>query len=105
MFKTNIKNRVALLMTVSMLSGMSLSAVDSISVYAADKTTAPSVTTYASKDDLENKFAPDSGNIGKLKFGKNNQEWYILGSDSGVNSGKNNTAIFAASNMIDKLAF
>lgn len=99
------KKGVALLLCVSMLSALSLSAVDSLKTNAAEKTTAPSVTAYASKDDLENKFAPDSGNIGKLKFGKSNQEWYILGIDSGVNSGKDNTAIFAASNMSGTLAF
>ena len=67
----------------------------------------PSVTAYATKAQLMgDTFAPNAGgtanNIGKLVFGKKSdgttpQEWYILGKDSGVNNGENNTIIFAAS--------
>ena len=100
MIKVNVKKGTALLLCVSMLSGLSLSAVDSISVHA-EQISEPSVTAFASKDDLENNFSPDSGNIGKLKFGmdldEDDFEWYILGSDSGV--GTKNTAIFAAIDM------
>ena len=50
-------------------------------------------------------FTPDANGTattkGKLVFGKNSdgnlQEWYILGADSGVSGGKDNTIIFAAS--------
>ena len=103
-----IRKVATLLLAASMLSGLLLPAVGTINVYADTNTTsAPSITAYASKSDLKDKFAPDSGNIGKLKFGKNSnskvQEWYILGSDSGVNG--DNTAIFAASNMTGNVIF
>ena len=62
-------------------------------------------TTYVTKEQLMNSFKPYSdgtaANYGKLIFGKNSsnvaQEWYILGADSGVSGGTNNTIIFAAS--------
>ena len=67
--------------------------------------TEPSVTAYATKDQLMTAFTPDANGTattkGKLVFGKNSygnpQEWYILGADSGVSGGKDNTIIFAAS--------
>ena len=74
-----------------------------------EQTTAPDVTVYATKDDMMGEtFAPNSNgtakNIGKILFGKNSsgnsQEWYILGADSGVNDGKNNTIIFATSPIV-----
>ena len=66
----------------------------------------PSITAYATKEQLMNSFTPDSNgtavNIGKLIFGKNSdgdaQEWYILGKDSGVSG--DNTVIFASSPII-----
>ena len=67
----------------------------------------PSVTAYATKDQLmDGTFAPNSNvtasNIGKLVFGKNSsgqpQEWYILDKDDGVAG--DNTVIFAASPMV-----
>ena len=74
-----------------------------------EQTTAPDVTVYSTKDDMMGEtFAPNSNgtakNIGKILFGKNSsgnsQEWYILGADSGVNDGKNNTIIFATSPIV-----
>ena len=67
--------------------------------------TEPSVTAFATKDQLMTAFTPDANGTattkGKLVFGKNSdgnlQEWYILGADSGVSGGKDNTIIFAAS--------
>ena len=72
----------------------------------------PSVSAYATKDQLKgDTFAPDSSgnatNIGKLVFGKNSsggtQEWYILGNDIGVSG--DNTIIFAASPIATKQQF
>ena len=82
------------------------------SVKAADGTTkSPSVSTYATKDQLMNAFNPNTDGtattIGKLVFGKNSsdeaQEWYILGKDKGV-SGEN-TIIFAASPIVYSTQF
>ena len=74
--------------------------------------TAPSVSAYATKEQLmDDTFAPDSStgeaaNYGKLVFGNKEveedgsytyvpQEWYILGKDTGVSG--DNTIIFSAS--------
>ena len=69
----------------------------------------PDVSVFATKQQLmDETFAPNENgvpkNIGKILFGKNSsgnsQEWYILGADSGVNDGKNNTIIFATSPIV-----
>ena len=69
----------------------------------------PSNTAYANPEQLMAFSTGDDGKgtVGKLKLGKrdkssaditkDNLEWYILGSDSGVNGGKDNIVIFAAS--------
>ena len=76
--------------------------------------TQPSVTAFATKDQLMDKtFKPDPNGEattnGKLVFGKNSskkpQEWYILGADSEVSGGTNNTIIFAASPIAEDQVF
>ena len=75
----------------------------------------PSAVAYATKDELEEipttdgaDYKGDVTKVGRIKLGKNNidavMEWYILGSDPGVSGGKNNTAIFAASDMVTGLS-
>ena len=92
---------------LTLLMAISLLPVNTIA--EGEQTTAPDVTVYATKDDMMGEtFAPNSNgtakNIGKILFGKNSsgnsQEWYILGADSGVNDGKNNTIIFATSPIV-----
>ena len=104
MIKANVKKGTALLLAASMLSGLSLSAVDSISVHAGT-TSEPSVTTYADRDTLiGDTFDPgESGTaasaVGKLKFGRVGDkaiEWYILGADDNIEGDEHNIAIFAA---------
>lgn len=67
----------------------------------------PSLSAYASKAQMtDSTFAPrrdgNAVNTGKLVFGKSSsgsaQEWYILGSDSGVSG--DNAVLFAASPMV-----
>ena len=103
--KHNFKKGMALVLSLVMAAGL----VPAMSggadtVQAATGTgTEPSVSAYATKDQLMTAFNPDSnGNattIGRLVFGKNSsgnaQEWYILGRDTGVS--EDNTIIFAAS--------
>ena len=103
--KLNFKKGMALVLSLVMAAGL----VPAMSggadtVQAATGTgTAPSVTAFATKDQLMKAFNPDSnGNattIGRLVFGKNSsgnaQEWYILGKDTSVSG--DNTIIFAAS--------
>ena len=103
--KHNFKKGMALVLSLVMAAGL----VPAMSggadtVQAATGTgTEPSVSAYATKDQLMTAFNPDSnGNattIGRLVFGKNSsgnaQEWYILGKDTSVSG--DNTIIFAAS--------
>lgn len=79
-----------------------------VSIKAEGDTLEPDVSVFATKDDMMGEtFSPNENgvpeNIGKIAFGKNannkTQEWYVLGADSGVNDGKNNTVIFAADNI------
>ncbi|MFR6537633.1 MAG: hypothetical protein ACLUP2_06205 [Lachnospiraceae bacterium] len=104
--RKRFKKGTAVALTAALLAGL-VSALPGAagSVKAADgTTTSPSVSVYATKDQMmDGTFAPNSSgeatNIGKLIFGKNSsdeaQEWYILGKDKGVSG--DNTILFAAS--------
>ena len=104
--KHNFKKGITLVLSLAMVAGLVLAMSGGANTVqaAAGTGTQPSVTAYATKDQLmDDTFKPkDDGtadNYGKLAFGKNSsgsaQEWYILGKDDGVSG--NNTIIFAAS--------
>ena len=104
--KHNFKKGIAVALTVTLLAGLMPALPGAaVSVKAAGGTTkSPSVSTYATKDQMmDGTFKPDSEgsawNYGRLLFGKNSsgsaQQWYILGKDRGVL--EDNTIIFAAS--------
>ncbi len=104
--KHNFKKGIAVALTVTLLAGLMPALPGAaVSVKAAGGTTkSPSVSTYATKDQMmDGTFKPDregsAWNYGRLLFGKNSsgsaQQWYILGKDSGVL--EDNTIIFAAS--------
>ncbi len=105
--KHNFKKGMALVLSLVMAAGLvpAMSGGADIVQAATGSGTEPSVTAYATKDQLMTAFTPDANGTattkGKLVFGKNSyrnpQEWYILGADSGVSGGKDNTIIFAAS--------
>ena len=95
-----------MVLSLAMVAGLALAMSGGANTVqaAAGTGTEPSVTAYATKDQLmDGTFKPkDDGtadNYGKLVFGKNSsgsaQEWYILGKDEGVS--EDNTIIFAAS--------
>ena len=102
-----IRKGMAFVLSLAMVAGLvPAMSVGANKVQAATSTgTEPSVTAYATKEQLMNDtFAPNTdgtaNNIGKLVFGKKSdgtteQEWYILGKDEGVSG--DNTIIFAAS--------
>ena len=102
--KHNFKKGMAFVLSLAMVAGLvpAMSGGADTVQAATGSGTEPSVTAYATKDQLMTAFTPDSnGNattIGRLVFGKNSsgnaQEWYILGKDSGVSG--DNTIIFAA---------
>lgn len=106
--KHNFKKGMAFVLSLAMIAGLvpAMSGGANTVQAATGSGTEPSVTAYATKAQLMgDTFKPDAnGNAtttGKLVFGKNSkgnpQEWYILGADSGVSGGKDNTIIFAAS--------
>lgn len=104
--KHNFKKGMAFVLTFAMIAGLvpAMSGGADTVQAATGSGTEPSVTAYATKDQLMTAFTPDANGTattkGKLVFGKNSygkpQEWYILGADSGVSGGKDNTIIFAA---------
>ena len=88
-YKNNRFNKgVALVLSATLALALSASLpIIDMSARAAS-ITAPSITAYATKAELKTKFTPnDAGTqaIGKLAFGKDGLEWYILGQDSGTN--------------------
>lgn len=100
--KKRFRKGTALLLACTMMAGL-VTAMPGNIVNVKAATEEPSVTAYATKDQLNsNIFTPNSAGksntIAKLVFGKNNsgnpQEWYILGHDNDV-SGEN-TILFAA---------
>lgn len=103
--KHNFKKGMAFVLSLAMVAGLvpAMSGGANTVQAATGSGTEPSVTAYATKDQLMTAFNPDSNGdattIGKLVFGKNSssvaQEWYILGRDTGVSG--DNTIIFAAS--------
>lgn len=105
--KHNFKKGMAFVLSLAMVAGLvpAMSGGANTVQAATGSGTEPSVTAYATKDQLMTAFTPDANGTattkGKLVFGKNSdgnpQEWYILGADSGVSGGKDNTIIFAAS--------
>ena len=111
--KHNFKKGMALVLSLAMVAGLVLAMSGGANTVqaATGSGTEPSVTAYATKDQLMTAFNPDSNGdattIGKLVFGKNSssvaQEWYILGRDTGVSG--DNTIIFAASPIARKQAF
>lgn len=105
----SVKGRIVGLLsgvlTFGMAAGLYPGGTETVlNVQAAEAISEPSVTDYATREQLmdEKIFQPNgygkANNIGKLVFGKNSdgkaQEWYILGQDYFLGS---NTLIFAAS--------
>lgn len=111
--KHNFKKGMAFVLSLAIVAGLVLAMSGGANTVqaATGSGTEPSVTAYATKDQLMTAFNPDSNGdattIGKLVFGKNSssvaQEWHILGKDEGVSG--DNTIIFAASPIATKQAF
>lgn len=112
-WKHIFKKGMAFVLSLAMVAGLvpAMSGGANTVQAATGSGTQPSVTAYATKDQLMTAFNPDSNGtattIGKLVFGKNSssvaQEWHILGKDTGVSG--DNTIIFAASPIATKQAF
>ena len=112
-WKHIFKKGMAFVLSLAMVAGLVLAMSGGANTVqaATGSGTEPSVTAYATKDQLMTAFNPDSNGdattIGKLVFGKNSssvaQEWHILGKDEGVSG--DNIIIFAASPIATKQAF
>jgi bacterial group 3 Ig-like protein len=112
-WKHVFKKGMAFVLSLAMVAGLvpAMSGGANTVQAATGSGTEPSVTAYATKDQLMTAFTPDSNGdattIGKLVFGKNSssvaQEWHILGKDEGVSG--DNTIIFVASPIATKQAF
>lgn len=110
-----IKKGTAVILSTALMAGLVPFMPHSVSkVQAAAGSKKPSIAAYVTKEQLmDSTFAPNSDgkadNTLKLAFGLNEdgkeQEWYVLGSDSGVNGGKDNTIIFAANPIRTKIVF
>ncbi len=109
MFKKNTIKVVVLMLTFSMMLSLMQGALDNTDTKAdmGDASAVPSISAFADKAALAGStFNPTSAareNIAKIKFGKGDAAWYILGGDSGVS--EPNMAIFATSNFIDSQQF
>lgn len=100
--KLKLKKGMAKLLTAIMVIGLlPMMPSNMATVHAAE----PSSTAYATKEELMN--WDYQNNVGKIVFGKdssgNPMQWYILGSDSGVNG--DNTVIFATSPIVTGVQF
>ena len=104
--KHNFMKGMAFVLSLAMVAGLvpAMSGGANTVQAATGSGTEPSVTAYATKDQLMTAFTPDANGTattkGKLVFGKKSdgttaQEWYILGKDTGVSG--DNTIIVAAS--------
>ena len=98
-----MRKKTALLLSAALLAGMVAGNGNGLgTVHAAGST--PSVTTFATKEELKTRFDCDGENdtVGRLCFGKNTagepQVWYIVGTDSGVSG--DNIVLFAASPIL-----
>lgn len=96
--KHNFKKGMAFVLTFAMIAGLvpAMSGGANTVQAATGSGTEPSVTAYATKDQLMTAFTPDANGTattkGKLVVGKKSdgttaQEWYILGKDTGVSRG------------------
>ncbi len=105
MKQNKIKKGLSLILTFALVIGLLPVMPGNANVVKAAGGSAPSITAYATKDELMN-WAYDT-TVGKIVFGKDSSgnplEWYILGSDSGVAG--DNTAIFATSPIATNVMF
>lgn len=104
MIKNKIKKAIAVPLTMALVVTM-LVPFKPAEVKAAGGS-APSITAYATKADLQEEFSLDisSDTVGKIAFGKpeslrNAMNWYIAGKDTSIDG--DNVTLFAASCIFD----
>ena len=109
--KKENRKMMAFLMTLLLTLGVVQTMPGKTLVVNAATSSKPSVTTYATKQELMENFKPGDGTnepIGKLTFGKDYEgvpmEWYILGADTGIGDG-NNIAVFGITPIIANQVF
>ncbi len=103
---------IALVLSATMVLGLvpSLPGIDTKARAGNGSALSPSVTAYATTEDLKTKFKPNTEGtqaVGTLALGKSGLTWYILGQDKGEGvkdvakdkTEKENTVIFATGDM------
>ena len=111
--KMNIKRWVGLVLAAAIVQGAAYEIPKAMKALADTNQTTPSVTAFADKSQLMAFSTGEDGDVskvGKIKLGRHKSytfelTWYVLGSDSKVNNGKNNIAIFSVDNLQDSQAF
>ena len=114
--RKSLWKKSVILLSAALLAGMVAgNGSDLGRVYAAGGT--PSVTSFATKDELKTKFSLDGmsdgveDTVGRLRFGKNaydeSQIWYIAGTDRGIKRADgtaldDNIVLFAAEPILGK---
>lgn len=114
--RKSLWKKTALLLSAALLAGMVAENGSELGrVHAAGST--PSVTSFATKDELKTKFSLDGmsdgveDTVGRLRFGKNaydeSQIWYIAGTDRGIKRADgtaldDNIVLFAAEPILGK---
>ena len=104
MKQNKIKKGLSLILTLALVVGLLPVMPGNVDKVVAAGGSAPSITAYATKEQLMTSFDLDgsSDTVGKIVFGKNEngtaQEWYIAGSDSTVQN--DNIMLFVTSPMV-----
>lgn len=101
-----ITRKVRSIMAFILTVGLALGATSSITCFMTmTQTTAVAIdkAKYATAEQLSGCSTSDNGSV-KIKLGVdssgNDLTWYVLGADSAVNSGSNNTIIFATGKAV-----
>lgn len=112
-WKSRLKKGMVFALSLAMAVGLAPAMSGGAgTVQAAEGVVEPSVSVYATKEQMmDGTFKPGDGgtatNIGKILFGKNSsgnaQEWYILGKDNGVSG--DNVIVFATNPISGNQAF
>ena len=109
--KRNLKRGIALLVAFTLVFGLVPVWTGKIDVVQAATGTTPSVTAFATKQQLMTEFVPNgtNGKVAMIYFGAtrgSSYKWYILGKDDGIKDENgdtiDNTIIFAESRLADK---
>lgn len=102
--KRILKKGLSVILSVCiMISLVGIMPIATLKVQAASYL--PSITAFASKTELMNRFDLDGTNdtVGRIYYGANAQEWYVVGTDVAME--EDNIVLFAATPLVEQQAF